>query len=376
MFTENEYNFRKKILVNLYRVLAALVAILGIINYQTTKNVIATIMFAITAVILVLSVLFASKNKLTAANHLAILSLSAAIITIQLMSPVSYYNLIGLVLPILLAGLLEVPWFTIAFTTLMNSIVILLFLIQKSFTLEYCIAIVAVFTISSAILFYHRRYENHIESTRYQLLNQTIEVAIFILGYTTELRDENTGKHIERVGRTSVLVAETMKKTSRYSHYLTKAYISDLEKASTLHDIGKVTIPDKILLKPGKLSSEEFDVIKTHTLKGADIIKIAKAKIDEQTVFTMAEQITRSHHERWDGNGYPDGLKTDKIPLSAQIVAVADVYDALASKRCYKEKFPHNKCVKIISSESGKQFAPEVVTAFLNIEKQIEVLYK
>ena len=136
-----------------------------------------------------------------------------------------------------------------------------------------------------------------------------------------------------------------------------------------MHDIGKVGIPDAILLKPGKLTNEEFDIIKHHTLIGGDAIKTVEAQVDGQSFLTLGREIAYYHHEKWDGSGYPKGLSGDSIPLSARIAAVADVYDALTSVRPYKKAFSHEKAVEIITRSNGAHFDPDVVRAFMETEQ-------
>ncbi len=142
--------------------------------------------------------------------------------------------------------------------------------------------------------------------------------------------------------------------------------------ASPLHDIGKVGIADTILLKPGKLTPEEFEIMKQHTVIGAQTLEAASERYPRNTFINMGVAIARSHHEKWDGSGYPDGLTGDTIPLEARIMAVADVYDALRSKRCYKDAFTHEKSREIILAGSGKHFDPVLVDAFITLEQEFD----
>jgi response regulator RpfG family c-di-GMP phosphodiesterase len=201
-------------------------------------------------------------------------------------------------------------------------------------------------------------------------LNQLQDANIFTLAYLAEIRDSETGKHIER---TSMYVRELAIQLSilpKHKDHLTSKYVSDLVKSAPLHDIGKVGVEDAILNKAGKLTDKEFDAIKRHCEYGANILTIAESKINFRSYLVLAIPLVRSHHERWDGKGYPDGLKGDQIPLSARIMAVADVYDALRSERCYKQAFSHEKSMGIIVSGKGEHFAPGVVDAFLKCERK------
>jgi PAS domain S-box-containing protein len=185
------------------------------------------------------------------------------------------------------------------------------------------------------------------------------------LAKLAEYRDEATGAHLERIREYTIILTRELAQKPHYQEYITPQYINDIYFSSILHDIGKVGIPDSILLKPGKLSKEEFEVIKRHSTIGGDVLKQVSAKIKGRSFLTIGIHIAYFHHEKWNGTGYPNGLKKDAIPLSARIVALADVYDALTSIRSYKEAFSHEKAKEIIISESGKHFDPEIVGAFL-----------
>lgn len=196
-------------------------------------------------------------------------------------------------------------------------------------------------------------------------LSQIEDANIYTLAYLAEIRDEETGKHIERTAQYVKLIAESLSTLPQYSLHLTSRYIDDITKSAPLHDIGKVGVPDAILKKTGKLSSEEFDAIKLHCEYGANILKKAEKKLNFESYLALAIQLVMYHHERWDGNGYPEGLRGDAIPLSARIMAIADVYDALRSERCYKKGFSHEKSCEIILEERGKHFDPDIVDAFI-----------
>lgn len=190
---------------------------------------------------------------------------------------------------------------------------------------------------------------------------------IFGLANLTEFRDNDTGKHLERISKYSVLLARGLQKTAKYKNYITENYINDLQISSILHDIGKVGIEDKILLKRGKLTKEEFEKIKMHPVIGSKVIESINKKMKDKFFLNMAFQIVLYHHEKYDGSGYPKGLQGDNIPLSAQIVALADAYDALVTKRVYKEAFDHMKSFEIILEEKGKHFNPDIVDVFQSI---------
>jgi len=210
-------------------------------------------------------------------------------------------------------------------------------------------------------------YEKTIKQN--EQLRQTEDVTIFALAYLAEIRDLETGKHLERTSQYVSILVKKLADLPKYSSYLTKRYIRDIVKSAPLHDIGKVGIPDSILKKNGKLTAEEFEIIKRHCEYGANILKTAEQKLGFESFLKIAIQLVMSHHERWDGLGYPHGLKENEIPLSARIMALADVYDALRSERCYKKALSHKKCCMIIKEEKGKQFDPDIVDAFLKTEQ-------
>jgi len=198
---------------------------------------------------------------------------------------------------------------------------------------------------------------------------------IYSLVKLSEARDDDTGAHIQRVADYCRLLASELANNPKYSSYLNQSYITNLYKVSPLHDVGKVAVPDSILLKPGKLSPEEFKIIQTHTTIGAKTLGEVKKQYPDNQFLEMGVAIAHSHHEKWDGSGYPLGLKGEEIPLSCRIMAIADVYDALRSKRVYKPEYQHEKCVEIIKSSTGTHFDPEVVEVFLVIEKEFNRVF-
>ena len=202
--------------------------------------------------------------------------------------------------------------------------------------------------------------------------NNDKDMLIFALAKLTEIRDEDTGNHIERIRLYSKLIAEELYKRGERPLEINQKFIDDIYITSVLHDIGKEGIPDNVLFKPDKLNSEEYNIIKNHTLIGYKTIESLISKSQRKTTLSMAGEIARSHHENWDGSGYPDGLNGEDIPLSARIVALADFYDALVSKRVYKESWTHDDVVKEIFRQSGKKLDPYVVSGFLSIESEFQ----
>lgn len=215
-----------------------------------------------------------------------------------------------------------------------------------------------------------------IVQSKVQQLADALWGTITALVCLAESRDDSTGGHLRRISETCRVIATALSLNSVYSEQLTREYIINLQQACLLHDIGKVGIPDSILLKRGKLSTEEFDEMKKHTTIGAQTLESAYQHYQMSELIRMGMDIALSHHERWDGLGYPNGLKGNEIPLSAQIVAIADVYDALRSTRCYKTASSHEDSLAEIRRDIGHRFNPVVAKAFLRYEREIEQIYQ
>ncbi len=208
-----------------------------------------------------------------------------------------------------------------------------------------------------------KNLENLVELRTREVL-KTQKTTVFALSSLAETRDPETGFHLERMRSYSVLMTQLLKYVG-YNREITNQYIRDLYDSSILHDIGKVGIPDGILLKDGFLSEKEFEIMKRHTTIGYDALKAASKDLGSDSFLNMAMDVALYHHERWDGTGYPNQLKGDEIPLSARIVAIADVYDALTTKRPYKEAYSHEKSCDIMAAENDK-FDPELIKIFLS----------
>jgi putative two-component system response regulator len=192
------------------------------------------------------------------------------------------------------------------------------------------------------------------------------EVSIHALARLAETRDPETGNHLHRTQEYVRTLAVALKHHPRFADFLDDRTINALARSAPLHDIGKVGIPDHILLKPGKLTPEEWDIMKTHAKLGSDAIEQAERDTAEPVEFlSLAKEIAHYHHERWDGTGYPEGLAGDSIPIAARLMALADVFDALICRRVYKPPMPYELAHEIIVSESGTHFDPDIVDAFI-----------
>jgi putative two-component system response regulator len=217
-------------------------------------------------------------------------------------------------------------------------------------------------------------YQESLKQMNVDLMEKLIstqDITIIALAKLAEFRDPETGEHLERMREYSKVIAYKLRELPKYRYYISDRYIENLYKSSPLHDIGKVGIRDEVLLKPGKLSQDEFELMKQHTTIGGDALAAATNFSGmDRSFLDMGKEIAYFHHEKWDGTGYPRGLKGEHIPLSARILAIADVYDALTSKRVYKKAFTHDQARKIIVEECVSHFDPEVFNAFQYLEEQ------
>ncbi|MGE5328256.1 MAG: HD domain-containing phosphohydrolase [Deltaproteobacteria bacterium] len=215
-----------------------------------------------------------------------------------------------------------------------------------------------------------KQLQNNVKDLNEQVQLQLKEIAdahmagIFAMAKLAHARDDDTGKHLDRVQEFCEILALGLSEMPEFKEVINSVYINNIFHASALHDIGKVAIPDNILLKPGELNADEFATMKKHTLIGSKMLEEVRAVYPNNNFYNEGIAIARSHHEKWDGSGYPDGIAGENIPLSARIMAVADVYDALKSKRCYKPAFEHERCCEILNKGDGTQFDPQIIKIF------------
>ena len=199
---------------------------------------------------------------------------------------------------------------------------------------------------------------------------------IFGLAKLAEARDSDTGRHLERIQILCRRFSEELRKTPRFADQIDDQFCDMMFHASPLHDIGKVAIEDCILLKPGKLTAEEFEKMKLHTIIGASTLEEVQNRFPNNDFLNMGIQIARWHHEKWNGSGYPDGLNGEMIPLCARIMAIVDVYDAVRSKRVYKDPIPHEEACKIILRERGTHFDPAIIDVFVQLQNELEHIWR
>ncbi len=221
---------------------------------------------------------------------------------------------------------------------------------------------------------YNNDLEKLVEQKVQEIVSSRMET-IFALVKLAESRDDDTGNHIERTSVYCKFLAEKLREYGLHPQTVTEEFIETISLASPLHDIGKVGIPDAILLKPGPLTPEEFEVMKTHVIIGYNTLAGLQKHYPANKFFSFGMDIARYHHERWDGAGYMDGLRAEQIPLSARIMALADVYDALRSRRIYKEPYPHEKTLEIIRRGRATHFDPMLVDLFLQNHEHFREIY-
>jgi len=222
---------------------------------------------------------------------------------------------------------------------------------------------------------HQNRHLEHLVIERTRQVVQMQEATILAMASLAETRDNETGNHIRRTQAYVAALARRLRDHPRFRAVLSDDNIDLLYKSAPLHDIGKVGVPDRILLKPGKLDAEEFELMKLHTVYGRDAILAVEKHLGGSNGFlTFAREIAYSHQEKWDGSGYPQGLRGDAIPVSARLMAVADVYDALISRRVYKPAFSHEEAVGIMRQGRGAHFDPDILDAFLQIEEDFRAI--
>ena len=226
-----------------------------------------------------------------------------------------------------------------------------------------------------------RRLEDYNDFLEAKVQQRTREVAevqdatIMAIAALAGARDNETESHLRRTQHGLRALAKQLQTHPRFAPLLSDETIELLFKAAPLHDIGKVGVPDRVLLKPGRFTPEEFEIMKSHTTLGRDAIRTAEQGLDVPNLFLRhVREIAGSHHERWDGSGYPEGLAGEAIPLAARLMAVADAYDALTNRRLYKADIPHEQAVAVISADRGTHFDPEIVDAFVAVADQFQAI--
>ena len=253
---------------------------------------------------------------------------------------------------------------TFLFLFVLGAVIMTISLFRNGMYLSPLYPILAYTSNFSLLSFLDFWHEERLLKEKNRLQLTTQETMLETIVNITETRDPETGGHIRRTRSYVKSLAEHISNKPAYLDTVNDAYIEHLFLSAPLHDLGKVGVPDHILLKPGQLNAEEFEEIKKHAQYGKRLIDAAQAKLGDASFLRCAGEMAISHHERWDGKGYPNGLKGEEIPLSGRIMAIADVYDAVISNRPYKEGLSHERAVEIILAGRGSQFDPQLIDAF------------
>jgi response regulator RpfG family c-di-GMP phosphodiesterase len=292
--------------------------------------------------------------------------------------PSLYAYVLGLMVPLIFRVLVEFDEAHFALGALLLLFMLMLLASGHSIHKLVLISLQQQFenqSLAKQLVTKNNELERKVEERSAQLRLKSEEVAhirdvtIIAMGILAETRDHETGNHLKRTQNYIRALANKMRYHDRFKDFLTEEYIEALFKLAPLHDIGKVGIPDHILLKPGKLTAAEFEIMKTHPVIGGDVLTAAESELPAPSRFLhIGRDIASGHHEKWDGSGYPKGLNGEEIPISARLMAIADVYDALISQRVYKKAFPHEVAVSIIAQGRGTHFDPDLVDAFLDIQ--------
>jgi len=315
------------------------------------------------------------------------LGLAAGATTINATHPPAFYAyLLGMMLPLIFRVMVEADETHIALGFMLMLFLVVM-LVSGQFLGKFILLSLRQrfenLSLANQLASMNDVLEHKVAERTAQLQEKTDEVSrirdvtIIAMGTLAETRDNETGNHLKRTQTYIRALALKLQDHPRFKHYLSNDIIESLYKLAPLHDIGKVGIPDHILLKQGKLTPEEYEIMKTHPTLGSDALAAAESSLPAPSKFLhIGREIAGGHHEKWDGSGYPKGLKGDDIPISARLMALADVYDALICKRVYKKAFSHEDAVAFIRDGRGAHFDPDVVDAFLEIQGEFDQIAK
>ncbi|MBQ3560122.1 MAG: HD domain-containing protein [Agathobacter sp.] len=363
--------------------------LLDVIGVFVVNLKIMTIAYIGSAILLILPTLFVNILKQDESYIKYINVFAAAAFTTLLSITLTYHVVVIYVYPIAIAGLyfsrkinILATGLTVVGVSIGQLVAFYLDTLQDDnfLTLEYVllfsilpralvlIAIAAIFTMLSS------RTANLLSTLlqKEEQISHSHNEMVMGFAILVENKDGSTGGHIKRTSAYVRLLAEELRSRGIHAEELTDEYLENLYRAAPMHDIGKIAVPDIVLQKPGKLTDEEFEIIKTHTVKGGEIIQETFGHLENEQYTQIAYEVARHHHEKWNGKGYPDGLKRKEIPLCARIMAIADVFDAVSEKRCYRDAMPLEQCFEIIAEGSGQAFEPLLVEVFLDIRDKVE----
>ena len=375
MFNVQEYKYKNYVLVQ-----SIIIIIFTLINnFHNILHIIekdyhspGLLVFNILQLMLLLSYFLRKKNYRKTAEHLFFLSLVSCLIALNVFEQnIFYKNNMIIAYPIMLSLIFTKKRHTIIYGSIIILSSVFFQIIYKFYTVEEFITMIFTLTVLVLTAFIYKLFVTKLEYLQENTASEIFNSSLLILGRVAELKDKETRSHLERVGIIVEMLLQRLKKKSSHSNQITDEYIRDTAQASILHDIGKIAIDDSILMKRDKLTESEFDEMKKHTTAGENLLKEVQESISSKKIFNLAVEIARDHHEWWNGKGYPNNLKKREIPLSARVMAVADVFDALISERPYKRAYSPKEAYIIIVSESGTHFDPEIVKCFTKIYNKL-----
>lgn len=375
MFNVQEYKYKNYVLVQ-----SIIIIIFTLINnFHNILHIIekdyhspGLLVFNILQLMLLLSYFFRKKNYRRTAEHLFFFSLVSCLIALNVFEQnIFYKNNMIIAYPIMLSLIFTKKRHTIIYGSIIILSSVFFQIIYKFYTVEEFITMIFTLTVLVLTAFIYKLFVTKLEYLQENTASEIFNSSLLILGRVAELKDKETRSHLERVGIIVEMLLQRLKKKSSHSNQITDEYIRDTAQASILHDIGKIAIDDSILMKRDKLTESEFNEMKKHTTAGENLLKEVQESISSKKIFNLAVEIARDHHEWWNGKGYPNNLKKREIPLSARVMAVADVFDALISERPYKRAYSPKEAYIIIVSESGTHFDPEIVKCFTKIYNKL-----
>ena len=348
-------------------------------NFHNLSHIIAKdffspglIVFNFLNILILIVLILHKKNYYNFANHLFFsIFLLSVIVLNYFQKNLFYQNNLLLAYPIIITIFFSRKRNTIIYSSVVLAYFVAVQVIYKNHNSRENISVIVILLLFVGSIFLYSKFVENLEKKDRQASSELFNTTLTLLGRVAELKDVETHYHLDRVPIIIDLVLKQLQKKSKYSGIIDNNYMSNVIKGSILHDIGKIAIDDAILLKEGKLSNEEFEKMKKHSAVGANLLAQAQRNIENKELFSIAIEIAKYHHEKWDGSGYPEGLKGTEIPLAARIMAVADVYDALISKRPYKKSLSDDEAFLIMKKESGKHFDPEIIKCFTKIHHEI-----
>ena len=375
MFDVQEYKYGKYILIQ--NIITGIFLLAN--NTHNVLHLIAEeyyssglLVFNILQIFFIAALILRKKDYRAASEHMFFFAVTASLISLNAFEKNLFYrNNLVIAYPIILSMVFSRKRNTLIYGTIIIASTVYFQLFYRIYVPREFFPLLLALSVVVVSVFIYKMFVDKLEYLQENTASEIFNSTLIVLGRVAELKDKETHSHLERVGIIVEMLLRKMKHKSDYSAIISEEYIKTVTQASILHDIGKIAVNDNILMKKGPLTPEEYDEIKLHTIAGEQLIREVQNTISNKRIFFHAIDISKYHHERWDGMGYPDGLKGPVIPLPARIMAVADVFDALLSERPYKRPYSLKEASAVILSEAGGQFDPGIVGCFEKIYKDI-----